>query len=247
MEYYCQKFKQFLKEYDENNPDIIRKINHSYRVADYALEIAKSLNLPDDELDLAYLCGLIHDVGRFGQMRKYHTYDDLKSINHGTMGLKMLEQGLIKDFTLKKSWQEIIKKAVVNHNKTWIDEDLSEKEKLYVQITRDADKLDLFYLMINNFPVKTSDEKINDAIYERVMSLQVGYENSSNNLDKYVIRMGFFLDLNFKYSKMIALKEQYLEKYVDKVIKMNPQEKERLEKIKEKIIEKLKKEVDERC
>ena len=39
------EFKKYISNYDLNNPEITRKVGHSYRVAEISKRIAKSLNL----------------------------------------------------------------------------------------------------------------------------------------------------------------------------------------------------------
>ena len=64
-----QYFKQYISNYDVNEPRIALKIAHMYHVAEDSRLIAKSLDLPEDEQDLAQLIGLLHDIGRFDQWK----------------------------------------------------------------------------------------------------------------------------------------------------------------------------------
>ena len=50
---------------------------------------------------------------------------------------------MIREFVLNNEYDSIIYKAIKNHNKYKIEEGLSEKEKLYSKIIRDADKIDI--------------------------------------------------------------------------------------------------------
>jgi HD-GYP domain-containing protein (c-di-GMP phosphodiesterase class II) len=63
----CDKLKKvfndFISNYDMKNKLIKLKYHHTYRVADLSKEIAISLNLNAEEIDLAYLIGFLHDVG----------------------------------------------------------------------------------------------------------------------------------------------------------------------------------------
>ena len=65
-------FKEFVKAYDINNGRIRVKIEHTYKVAENSKQIAKSLNLNEEEQKLAELIGLLHDIGRFEQIRIYY-------------------------------------------------------------------------------------------------------------------------------------------------------------------------------
>lgn len=60
-----EEFNNYTKQFDMENEMISRKYYHTFRVADYALEIAKSENLNEQDTYIAYLCGLLHDIARF--------------------------------------------------------------------------------------------------------------------------------------------------------------------------------------
>ena len=58
-------FEDYSNNYDRNNLMMERKIEHTYRVKDNSNIIAKALNLSGEEIELATLIGLLHDIGRF--------------------------------------------------------------------------------------------------------------------------------------------------------------------------------------
>ena len=42
---------------------------------------------------------MLHDIARFEQVKRYHTFVDRNSVNHGELGVKILfEEGLIRNF-----------------------------------------------------------------------------------------------------------------------------------------------------
>ena len=58
---------------------------------------AQRLGLNQEQVNLATAIGLLHDIGRFEQVRLYHTFNDGKSVNHAEIGVKILfEDGLIR-------------------------------------------------------------------------------------------------------------------------------------------------------
>ena len=66
----------------------------------------------EDE-NLAKLIALLHDIGRFEQIRLYHTFSDKDSINHAEFGAKLLfEDGLIRKFVETDKYDKIIKNAI---------------------------------------------------------------------------------------------------------------------------------------
>ena len=85
-----QEFKEYVKNYDIENPKIALKIAHIERVASIAKNIAESLKLPKEDVELAELIGLLHDIGRFEQVKRYNTFVDALSANHAKLGVEIL-------------------------------------------------------------------------------------------------------------------------------------------------------------
>ena len=62
-------------------------------------------------------------------------------MNHAEIGVKILfEDGLIREFIEDEQYDEIIKKAILNHNKLQIDKELTEREMMHSKIIRDAEQ-----------------------------------------------------------------------------------------------------------
>lgn len=109
-----QEFEKYANKFDMNEDAIKRKFDHSYRVAKYANEIAKSMNLNESDVYLATLIGLLHDIGRFNQWKIYKTYVDGDSYDHALLGVEVLkENNFIKKFEEDPVNQEIILKAIL--------------------------------------------------------------------------------------------------------------------------------------
>ena len=127
-----------------------------------------------------------------------------------------------------------IKIAVLNHNQTFIDNNLTEEELLFSQIIRDADKLDIFYIW-KDMEIDKVEGKIDDKIYNRMLTCEYDYENINNKLDYYVLLIGFVYDINFSWTIRYLKENKYFNTIIDKVIEKNPHESFRLNKIKETI------------
>lgn len=67
-------FSDYVEAYDSCNQRITLKIEHSKRVAGLCERIAESNGLKQDDLDLAWTIGLLHDMGRFEQLRRWGTF-----------------------------------------------------------------------------------------------------------------------------------------------------------------------------
>lgn len=221
------EFKKYVANYNPKHPRIALKIGHIERVADVSKKIAESLNLSEEEIKLAELIGLFHDIGRFEQVRMTDSFSDRDTgINHGELSVKVLfEDGLIRKFIEETQYDDIIKKAVLNHNRAAIESGLSEKELLFAKIIRDADKLDIFYtITIDSFPAifwydKFDCERISDIVIKQFeQGSYINYADIHNNADMLVAFYGYVYDLNFKSSLQYLAENQYLDIFKNRVI-----------------------------
>lgn len=221
-----EAFKNYVKNYNPENDKIRIKIAHIERTSQRAKEIALSLNLNEEDVKLAELIGLLHDIGRFEQVRKYNTFRDKDSVNHGEYGAWLLfEQGLINNFGQEEKYNEIIKKAILNHNRAKIEEGLTDRELLHCKIIRDADKTDIFYVLTvdkletayetKNFP----EEKMSDEIYREFKEEKtINYANMKGAADLIVAHFAYIYDLYFDYSLKYIYDNNYLEKLYNRVV-----------------------------
>ncbi len=94
-----QTFADYTNKYNASDPKIRLKIDHTYRVAALAERIARTVtDIPIDR-DLAWTMGMLHDVGRFEQVKRYGTFVDSESIDHAELGITILfEEGLLTQF-----------------------------------------------------------------------------------------------------------------------------------------------------
>lgn len=92
-------FAKYTSNYDMNDEKIRLKVEHTYRVAGLCDRIARALKLSDYDIDLAWLIGMLHDIGRFEQLRNYGTFSDAESINHAHCAVDILFcDGKIEDY-----------------------------------------------------------------------------------------------------------------------------------------------------
>lgn len=145
-----QAFDAYVAQYDATNPRIALKVEHTLRVTDLCEQIARALGLAQEDVDLAWLVGLLHDIGRFEQVRRYDTFIDTASASHAALGLSVLfdecgddGQPRIRSFIGDDAYDELIRVAVGTHSDYRIPEDLSERARTLCNILRDADKIDI--------------------------------------------------------------------------------------------------------
>lgn len=76
-----QEFITYANNYDLENDHINRKKYHSLRVTEISEELAKRENFTEEEIEIATLIGLLHDIARFKQYTQYHTYRDADKVD----------------------------------------------------------------------------------------------------------------------------------------------------------------------
>ncbi|WP_022763275.1 HD domain-containing protein [Butyrivibrio sp. AD3002] len=168
-----EQFASYTRNYDPEDVKIALKIAHTYRVADNCEKIAKSLGLSEDDVEFAWLSGMIHDVGRFEQVRRYNTFNDARSVDHAELGADLLfgEEGLIRGYLEDSSLYDMMDVVIRQHNKYRIDESVTGKTLTFCNILRDADKIDI--LRVN---VETPLEDLYSATTEKLMESEVSEE-----------------------------------------------------------------------
>ena len=233
------EFDKYAKKYDFEEENISRKYYHTYRVMDLCKQIAQKLNLNEEEINLSAIIGLLHDIARFEQYTRYKTYSDLDSIDHGDFGVEILEdENFIRKFVEETKYDNIIKKAIKNHNKYKIEDGLTEEELLYSKIIRDADKLDIFYVILEIFSknTKRKQEIENGEISDRVME-QIKQEKlvlkqpNETPMNDYLVGLSFIFDFYFGYSYEVIEKENYINKLIDQYNFTNEDTKIKIEQI----------------
>ena len=237
-------FKEFIKKYDnQENPGFNLKVVHTYFVSKNAKELANKLNLSEEDVDLAELIGLLHDIGRLEEIKAMNGFNSVK-FNHAMHASKMLfEDKLIRLFTDDDKYDYIIKNAIENHNKLNIDTNLDDRSLLHARIIRDADKLD-------NYRVK-KDEKIEEIFAGRVKSKEELEVSEISNkiyqtvllekcvdihdrlypLDYWVCVLAFTFDLYFKETLQIVKDNDYINILINRFNYKNIASKNKMEKI----------------
>ncbi len=151
-------FRTYTGTYDTTDEKIQLKIQHTYHVAALCEEIARNLKLPSQDVDLAWLCGMLHDVGRFEQLKRFGTFIDADSIDHAAFGAQLLfpqqQEPLIRSFVEEDSEDELIQLAILTHSAYRLPENLDQRTRMFCDLLRDADKIDILRVNID-VPMET--------------------------------------------------------------------------------------------
>lgn len=216
--------EEYIKAYDKTNPRIALKAGHIFRVANASKRIAEELNLSEEQIKLAELIGLLHDIGRFEQLRIYDTFSDRDSVDHAELGVKILnENKLLYKFCEDEKYYSIILTAISNHNKFKIANGLDEETLIQSKIIRDADKIDILNLLqFEKFDTlfkkdNIIDEPVTEGVLQAFMeNKQLDRANLKTSMDFWINNISYIFDINFKPSFKIIKENDYINKLIDR-------------------------------
>lgn len=209
-------FEEYASHFIVKDNKVNVKVKHTMGVMKVAGYIASELHLSEDDVELAKMIGLLHDIGRFEQAIKYDNFDDYNTMDHAEYGVKILfKDGMIRKFIDTDEYDEIIKKAIYNHNKFGIEKGLNERELLHAKIIRDADKTDNFEVkqyqdfesLFKSSEQEVEKEKISAQVWNEFLQEQtIVSSHRVTNIDKWLSYIAWIYDYNFapglKYLKI---------------------------------------------
>lgn len=209
------RFFDYINAYREADGHFCKlldeKINHIKRVTDNSLFIAKNEGWTDEDCQIAELCGLYHDIGRFSQYKEFKTFSDAKSVNHGQRGFDVINDNKLFD-GIKLTDSKIILDAVHYHNALNIPNDLSEESKRFTNLTRDADKIDIFFMLTEAIKSNSLDNhqdllwnlpigEANPVIIEKLMNnSQALYSDIKSGTDVCLLQLCWLYGINYRSS-----------------------------------------------
>ena len=195
-----EEFEKYVNNYDLTKEKIILKKNYSIRVMNLCIKYAKKLGFNDEDVSLAKVIGLLHDIGRFEQLKEFNSFDD-SNIDHADLGMKILfEEGLIKNFWSNKENYELIEFAIKNHNKMKIGKTTNERYLKFAKLIRDIDKMDIIYLLgyLSELDTKPSNDLINPKIINSIKNHELSnYKDIKNINDSIALKFAYTYDINY--------------------------------------------------
>ncbi|CUH95516.1 hypothetical protein P22_1587 [Propionispora sp. 2/2-37] len=218
-------FSQYVHSYYNQDPDIqfhIRqKEEHTLRVVDYCRKLAQYLQLNGRQRTLAELVGLFHDVGRFKQYTEYQTFDDRKSVNHAELGLAEIS-GLPELTVLSSEEREIFDFAIRNHNAMQIAPVPDTQYEIFAKLIRDADKLDIYYVLSPFLQPPTPEGYTKLFIEDLLNGKQSSFANIRTPDDSKLVRLNWVYDVNYCWT-LRAIREK---SYVEEILSYLPKNQE---------------------
>ena len=195
------------------NANLQLKQEHTHRTRAEMVLLAGELGLDDDETRIAELIGLLHDVGRFPQFAQYRTYNDPRSVNHCRLGVQVLRAEGVLD-VLSSQERRWVETAVGLHGRKCLPSALNGRALLLAKLIRDADKIDIFRIVVENYRQYREDPEgflleielpdvpeYSPEVLEAIMNEQLVDSARLRTLnDAKLCQLGWVYDLNFTAS-----------------------------------------------
>ena len=219
-----ESFDNYLKNFDMNQKAINFKYRHSYRVKELMRELALKFNLSEKEVEVAEVIGLLHDIGRFEQIKKSGICSDCQTgIDHADEScIYLFDLGHIKDFYDDEEYFDIIKYAIKNHNKYKIDESIQGKGLLFTKMIRDMDKVDIYRVIGEEFTRTFNKNDISNNILEEFNSKYlVDYKKMKTDTDDVYGNISYLFDMNYPESFEILKNSNNINLFFDIVVPTN--------------------------
>ena len=226
------EFERYLDGYDRNDDKVHLKIVHTYGVTEYSRQIAERLNLPDEDRELAQLIGLLHDIGRFEQLKRFDSFEP-DTMDHASFGVQILfSEGMIRNFAGKDSWDGIIQTAIARHSDFRLTGITDSRTLMHARIIRDADKLDNCRVKLED-TIETilgvsAEEVGRDYVSPEVMAqfcrkeYNLSYKRRTK-MDYWLSYLAYFFDINYKVSWDIIREHDYVARLIARIPYSNPQ------------------------
>jgi len=246
-----KEFKVWFEQYvagfygddDYVNANLKLKEDHTHRTCDEILYLADQLSLSDNQKLIAETIALFHDIGRFEQFKKYRTYKDCDSTDHSLLGLEVLQKNNVLDGVAADE-RELIEKSIRFHGRKQLPGDLDGQCLLFSKLIRDADKLDVYYIVTQyykqyqkdprNFAIELElpdrphySSEVIDAILQGRL---IDYNSLKTLNDIKLLQLGWVYDVNFTATLRRIKQRRFLEKLLDFLPKTQD-----IENVKEKI------------
>ncbi len=195
---------------DGELPPMMRlKREHTAHVVENARAIAAGEGFDAETARACDVAALLHDTGRYEQLKRYNTFRDSDSIDHAVFS---------HDIVKERGWldgdpqREAILTAVLVHNRRDVPDGLDPLTEAAVHTVRDADKLDIFRVLENQ--IATTDwrhdstafwnlpttARPSPAVLEAIRERRpVDYQNIRSLADFVLIQVGWMIS-GLRYS-----------------------------------------------
>lgn len=140
------------------------KVEHTRRVVAIMERLTTASGMGEGDRLLLESVALCHDVGRFPQYERYGTFNDMTSCNHAALAVSTLRR---EKALAHLPWDEesLILQGVALHNRFQLPPTLPPRVETIARFIRDADKLDIWRVMIDYF-TETPQRRASAVVWE---------------------------------------------------------------------------------
>lgn len=237
-----QVFDKYLEQFDREDEKINLKIVHTEGVIRCAQAICERMKLSGEDCSLAELIALLHDIGRFEQLRLYDSFEP-EVMDHAAFGVQLLFGGqkMIRQFVTEDKWDSIIRQAIARHSDFSVGCGLSSQEMLHARIIRDADKLDncrvkleeKVEVLLGCSPEEAGSQDISPEVWrECLVQSSIHSFSRKTKMDYWVSYVAYFFDINYPETCEIILENHYVDKIIDRIPYGNPETERKMKELK---------------
>ena len=241
-----QAFEKYLDGYDRKDDKVRLKIVHTYGVVKCSEDIATRMGLSKEDIEIARIIALLHDIGRFEQLKLYNSFNPC-TMNHAKYGAKILfEDGKIRDFVEEDTFDDIIRIAIDKHSDFAIEGVDDERTLLHAKIIRDADKLDNCRVklveelktFLENSPEEPGMDVISDEVWKYCLQKKSVLSTARvTAMDYWVSYVAYFYDIYFKETMQIILEKDYIPRIIHRLEYKNPDTKHKMDILEKDLLE----------
>ncbi len=223
--------KSFYSSNEEDQKNIMLKIDHTKNVCKDIIGIAGGASLDENQKKIAEAIALLHDIGRFPQYAKYKTFRDAISTNHGRLGMKTIVEKKVL-CNLPDREQQVITRVVNFHGAFTIPSVLDEDELLFMKLIRDADKVDIFRVFLEYYESPEEDRasattfgvpdtpEYSEVMISSILNRQAAaYSKIKTENDFRLMKLSWVYDMHFNESIRILQSRNY----INRIIELLPQ------------------------
>ena len=198
------------------------------------------MGLPEEDRQLAQLIGLLHDIGRFEQLKRYNSFEP-NTMDHASFGVQILfEEGMIRQFVEENTWDSVIRTAIAKHSDYKLEGIEDSRELMHARIIRDADKLDNCRVKLED-PIETmlgvsAEEvgkmKISSEVMEQVYRKEsILSQTRKTKMDYWVSYLAYFFDINYEATFQIIREQNYVDRLINRIPYSNPETMAKMEEV----------------
>ena len=227
----CNEFFSLYNVTNARTRDMCEaKLIHTNAVAANCIFIASHLSLNEYDCDLAWVIGELHDFARFGQAVVTQSFRDSDKYQHAKFGARLLfKHGMIED--IMSNYDEVsdidkvvMEKAVYHHSDLKLPDDLTERERLFCNIIREADQIDIFRTIATSGWVTiyghSRDEILSADISDAILAAfprheLADYSKRATLADYHLAHIALCFGLKSSAAKQRTIEQGYLKQLMD--------------------------------